>query len=615
MAALESDTAALKERSASTAAMVFLSILPVILIVTCSMLLDLALRREAATINLRCQCQVWMWLAVAMSWMQDNTSIVSLDPGGDIAMEHDTMEALFFVWVHATLSFNLLAVLAERIPSLNTILRGHSANFPQSILSFTKVSVAVQTLQLLSISSWSTVLFSAFRLCNPPSDTMTGTTHPGMVSIECFVITLLVLLLTRWHIHRQQKVVHGWEGNPTIQATTTTTTINAASEPVFGRFFGPVGCIPAYHGTNLVSTTIDLCDETLWYTWDREQTLQWISYQLDKTDRASNASLTNARASSHNEAKDEKRMVLSKLANQQISGDVLDELVDVSKLLLLQIPFGPACRLSRTIARLTNQHPNPNRTLSRNGDANADTGNEVSWLSEHDKEYNSSSGKISREHSKGNTEGIEAPFQRDISRIGKRSDEGYVQRGIPSPSESEELNRLMKEKFGLELPRVHHDRSTKCPSDGGHDIPYRVGHSVPSSQPANHPNSSPNGDDTTSNPLHSVQPDLISQMPPHIQDIARRRPDLIKQLIVQKQRLPKQSVPLKNAVGMTHQSQTFTQGHHPPPTDAPFLSCIREAEYDDQDLDGNDDDETTSLISNDQNLDSEVRYRSIDKTK
>ena len=83
-------------------------------------------------------------------------------------------------------------------------------------------------------------------------------------------------------------------------------------------------------------------DERQWYTWNRIQSIQWIAQQvISKEDQ------------------EEKGMVVSILASHYITGEVLDGLADVSQLVALKVPFGPACRLSNSIVGLIERYPKP----------------------------------------------------------------------------------------------------------------------------------------------------------------------------------------------------------------------------------------------------------------
>ncbi|KAG7351270.1 hypothetical protein IV203_010630 [Nitzschia inconspicua] len=580
----------------SSATLAFLSVLPVIFIVTCSILLDYVLRFEATTI--RCQCQVWMWLAVAMSWMQE--TFTSLDPESDSATFSVTLEAVFHVWAHTTICINVIAIAVERgqcwVPWSKI---GTFPDLRHTTLPSGKMPIKVQVLKILSLSSWMTLLFAAFQLCTMVQEEKL---RHAILSINFFGITTFALIIAMWHVQRQKKIFDESKGNPVVRSVPFN---GEASEGELSRFCGPE---PRCFGVGS-TTAIPLPDETQWYKWNRTQTLQWLSQQVAKMDRESNAPFLFADAASVDERTEAQEIILTKLASHDISGDILDDLADVSKLLLLQIPFGPACRLSRSIASMTKQFHNPNNSAMF---SNATLPNGDSVLEQHDKEYNSSPTENVVVGFDGmkiiNSADMSLQKRRKMSSFVGRSDENAATPDVLTTTENFIESHLPKSYSDLTLPSVNRLDET-LPS--GRQTASTRDNIIDST-----------GEEEVDNkPSFAVPAELLDHMPPHIKEIARRRPELVKKLLLQKQQGSVQSIhsmevsgsnghtrpPRASTMGSTVGSKGF-------PPDSSDLSNIRETEYDGQDIDYSDDDETTGLIQHEQSSERPSHYRSIDET-
>ncbi|KAG7354367.1 hypothetical protein IV203_003723 [Nitzschia inconspicua] len=580
----------------SVATLAFLSVLPVIFIVTCSILLDYVLRFEATTI--RCQCQVWMWLAVAMSWMQE--TFTSLDPESDGTAFSVTLEAVFHVWAHTTICINVIAIVIERGQYWMPLSKvGTYPDLRHTTLPSGKMPIKVQVLKILSLSSWMTLLFAAFQFCTMVQEEKL---RHGSLSIKFFGITTVVLIIAMWHVQRQKKILDELKGNPVVRSVPYN---DEASEGELNRFCGPE---PRCFGVGS-TTAIPLPDETQWYKWNRTQTLQWLSQQLAKMDRESNASFLFTDAASVDERTEAKDMILTKFASHDISGDILDELADVSKLLLLNIPFGPACRLSRSIASLTKQFRNPNNSAMF---SNATLPNGESVLEQHDKEYNSSLSEKAMVGFGGmriiDSADTSLRKLREMSSLEGRLDENAATPHVPTENF----------KGDSHLPKSY--------SDLTHASFNRTNETLPSDRQTastrnNNLDSTSSEEKIDTKPSFAVPTELLDHMPPHIQEIARRRPELVKKLLLQKQQGLVQSIhpmgvsgsnghtrlPRESALGSTMGIKSF-------PPHSSDLSNIRENEYDDQETDFSDDDETTGLIQHEKISETPSQYRSIDKT-
>lgn len=414
-------------------------------------------------------------------------------------------------------------------------------------------------------------------------------------------------------------------------------------------------------------------DERQWYTWNRPQTIQWFAQKL----------------SSHaDSSQEETNAVVELLTPHRITGDVLEGLVDVSQLVVLRVPFGPACRLSDCIVELVEKYPKPRRLngtrggfgnrLSRNSDRENDPnpyGADSNYydaepsnnsLDLHDREYNNNGLRSRRvnEPSMGVTGGL--PLQPDAAphvpggQHPHSQNEPVFQGGM-SEEQHEKLNNVMKERFGLELPKLkgsdfleiqkglskkkanntHHATEPLFNDDmplphpfsttsvGGTIDPattndYANGSIIPLSReseqqppipssPIDNRNGPSVSSSTTSIPEHVLQ-----GMPPEIREIAKRRPDLIETMWKQKQQqiLPQQPrKPLKTQASTALHAATKRDNGLAALPEIAETGRVDDATGDET-YDSDDEDETTSLIHRDNSSINEIpaRYKSIDKS-
>jgi hypothetical protein len=553
----------------------FFSLLPVILIVACSILLDYALRHE--TIGIRCQCQVWMWMAVAMSWMQESKSL--LDPDTDDFVAWNNGDIVFYSWAHATLFLNVLSIVTE---ATNTS-QGPTSRRYLSILSPARAQYSAQILRMLSVSSWSSMLYSACKVSGVSRGKWPQCAYS---SIQLFFAMSLVLCLASWHFKRQEKL-ETWIYTPRMK---TTVLADGATDMGPNRFCHPLSFSSSNNdGMNeSVSPEIGRVDESHWYLWNRRQTLGWLSQQLMEKE----CTLSTLVPQSMDDLKAEHDVIVSKLAVHLVSGDVLEELADVSILILLQIPFGPACRLSKSIGRLVNRYPNPETERSFGGPSVGVMNTMESCLSQHDQEYNSSRFTDTME---------------SFSAVTPPKIHMMAALDVPHATEthsSKDVDRrsdVTNESCGLEMPKVHSDNVKIPESSIGHDPMQQPRHRIPSE-----PVTSDHSSTSISDAAIQIPQRFLDQMPPFIQEIAKRRPELVNQLLAQKQRELRQPAPQKAA--------SDSVGDHPqqgsPTSGVPneMLGVRRAEEADPDDID----DETMSLLQHDANCEDPVRYRSID---
>jgi len=647
-----------------------LSIFPVVLIASSAILLDHSMRYE--TVLHRCQLQVLMWivlsLASSIQWPgpmrsgneNDGTSEISNGNG-------DHLQFVCFVWAQLTVFFNLSSVIVEVTQSRLVAPSRWKKNL-RNVLHF------------LPISSWCSVVVAACSVV--PLYTTTTDSKSSMqidtvwkFSLWTFLGTFLVLWLIRLSSNRRRKISLDMEGMPTTMSTVARTSASYRNNGgILARICGvsPIAGTVDYNSSvySRQNTAHYWLDERQWYTWNRIQTIQWFAQQLSsKVD--------------NDICEGEKDMVIAMLAPHRVTGDVLDYLADVSQLVALRVPFGPACQLSDSIAELVERYPKPRRKNSvrgrvgrvdnrssaiprndtyDNAQNHPESQTSNGWLDLHDHEYNK---EPRSQQTNGRLVGVnnELPLQRPIpSRTfggqHQYQNDPQIQGGI-SEEHHEKLNNVMKERFGLELPKLKatdflavqkglsskanakhetipssndimsqpHPR-TVMSADGSADptvrndfangttvpLPYESRQSLPLPSASTDNRSTPTSLSSSGIPQH-----VLEGMPPGIQDIAKRRPDLIQTIWKQKQQQsPKQP---RNPPHLPPQKElpSSTQQYNRLPT-LSETSRIDSMKGEDQvytsavDYDTDDEDETTSLIHRDNSNQSPTQYKSIHKS-
>jgi len=403
-------------------------------------------------------------------------------------------------------------------------------------------------------------------------------------------------------------------------------------------------------------------DESQWYTWTRIQTIQWFTQQLSMT----NDDDVNCNNNNNNkygggglqrdglvktnvcdpaELEEEQDMIITILTPHRITGNVLD-MLDDSQLVALGLPYGTAAHLSDSIAHLIEKYPTPllhsvNKTRRQRkiGRRNHHSGivyddenpNTSYALDLHDDEYNSlgrsrqqvmkkmrGGGGIShdeeiqmqQQHQRRPVSS--SPHEMDID----HQDQHPQHHQSITPEEGgmtdelhQQLNDVMKERFGLELPKLKADdfyAATQLLS--GKESNRMSSHPLATNMTTNtntdaHGNdyintNQPRSDSSTGGGGGSSPKSLenmLDGMPPHLREIAKRRPDLIEKIFNQKQ------------------GQVIQHNPHATTT----LPMVAEGRGNDDDDDDDDDNgnETTSLIQRDDNNEVPlIRYKSIDKS-
>jgi len=176
-----------------------------------------------------------------------------------------------------------------------------------------------------------------------------------------------------------------------------------------------------------------------------------------------------------------KRYDCSNFGSHRITGNVLDGLADISQLVSLRVPFGPACRLSDSIAELVERYPksgrtngargrigrvinrfsertnNGTRSLYNNDQNHFELRASNEFIDLHDHEYNNElRSRQANEQIKGVNNGL--PPQPPVSSHVPGGQHQYQSESVIQDDMMEEqhekMNNLMKERFGFELPKL-----------------------------------------------------------------------------------------------------------------------------------------------------------------
>ena len=508
--------------------------LPTILTATSSILLDRCLRHDL--IQERFKCQIWMWLVVTLSMYSPHHL-------SEEEEEEPNKNVAFQSWVHLVLCSNMVCI------SSMVVHNNNNYNY--------NIKINNQCSNWLPPATW-LAMISTLVIPTASSSSSSSSSDPMLISIQVFCLSVAFLYMVQWHRKRRRQlfVDHSLLFLPQQQQPYS-------------------------------SSSLPVVEERLWYTWNARQTLQWISTMLIETTTTTptSSSFGDDDDNQQQQQQEECDLVLNLLAPQRIAGDVLDLLTVSSLVHHLKIPYGPACRLAQSISqRLVQLHPKPRQSTSGNNMTTATTtireespspghhqkmamiesslqaaGGEDSWLSKHDQEYNNPNNDgwqdnhsqqqqqqqsinwneyalPSNKHGFNNEDDLEESF-------GQQSQHTKVP--PMDPRHQERLEKVFKERYGLELPKLHTALSavveTKDESaDPTH--PTLAGNNI-----ANQPHQQPTTSSTTMPPNSSflmdpdnsdddIPPAVLAQMPPNVQEIAKRRPDLVKDLLRARQR-------------------------------------------------------------------------------
>lgn len=274
----------------------------------------------------------------------------------------------------------------------------------------------------------------------------------------------------------------------------------------------------------VMSQDMDGFDRSLWYTWKPSTTLRWISQVLESDD-------------------DTDPGVVQQLVSHRIDGKLLDTLT-VSQLLQLQVPYGPACHLHHAIQNeLVRPFPKPREAELGNGMLGSDR-NFVSY-----------SGEM-QVHSGDFLSGFDQEYNSDRPRNFAPKSSGLADRNsfaagaemLSLDAEKEDrVAEIMKERYGLELPRL---RSAEGSTSEQDSVPSKAADVTADESPLQQssmlkkpppsstlPKVAPSaaGMPTPPSAQGEIPEVLLKQMPPNIQDIAKRRPELVRKMILSRQ--------------------------------------------------------------------------------
>lgn len=560
------------------------SVIPVVLLVTSSILLDRVLYYEA--LLQRSQIQVGMWLALflATSITLQMTNVDSIQP-----------QIICLVWAHLTIFSNLLAIFVEGLQK-KCSTRHKALELGFSVLPF---------------SCWCSVIVVASCVL---TNAITNAAVPNIDSlwkwsVLAFGGTLLAVWFLKVFAIRRKAMSHDLQGMPTIVTNTAEDSNPVVGGGILARLCGMTPATSINHTKSRTQANPWL-DERQWYTWSRVQTMKWFAQQLKATD--------------------EPERVLSILHAQSITGEVLDNL-SISQLVALKVPFGPAVLLSNAVAGLVDRTPKPrilNGVLQRTRREPNSASNDC--LDLHDNEYNNQEQQRSPPTMNHQPmEELQQVVPQNPAPIPEQQPIDYSGGGGGmSEEQHEKLNQVMKDRFGLELPKLratdflavqkglNNKNNGRAPN--GPPIPHentaqsQVFHPLDDAPPSSSappslrnnyyantaPTSAPAGPSFTPTAATTGIPQNILQgMPPHLQEIAKRRPDLAETIWKRKQQTQQQR----------QQQQPKSQSSTKRYQDLPALP--EENQFEDE-LDSDNEDETTSLILRDHDP---SRYKSVDK--
>jgi hypothetical protein len=420
--------------------------------------------------------------------------------------------------------------------------------------------------RLLAPSAWITMTIT-LALPN-------GASSDASESMGVYLLSFAVLWASQWHMQRKKRIGQTLQGIPSTRSD------------VCMQRFGLKAAPP---------------DEREWINWRQSQVLQWMSATLDDEDA---------------------NIVTSVLAPERIPGSILETL-SVQQLLQLNVPYGPACLLSRHIERLVRTHP-PQRTTTsgvyvsssprasaipagryeRASVPNLDEEESIpepllDWLTLHDQQYNHPK---SDHASRPNTFPIKSYHADPVT-------ESFTFEGSEQQRRMEDM---MMERYGLELPKLRTPNEMQA-SPAKDEYPPAATFNyarAPASAPVAPPAKDPLAPVpiTKEDVMAAIPPLIFNQMPPHIQEIAKRNPDLVQQLMgatEQETIPPPDSAVASNKLAWNNAHQpTWRQGQ------PKSILEVDEEEEGDQEEDyfiNDNDDERTNLIQRT----SASKYRSI----
>ncbi len=391
--------------------------------------------------------------------------------------DNEGIDGAFQTWLHAVVFCNVVSIFAESRRVANPCSLGNQ-----------KEQVLVDS---LPHSAWISMMSCWIPIPIP----YLNVEEVIPKTCQVFVVSLAVSWVLQWHRHRKARIAD--------------------------RVQGILGSIPSTHDF-FPSQRIDL-DLSHWFEWHVAQTWTWISNELV-------ADLSY-----------DTQSVLRLLAPHQLNGKALDTLTIQHLVGILNVPYGPAVQLSHAIDTLKQRYPKPQyESTSMETSFSPRVRSEPDWLTLHDQQY------------------YMRPSSHFSSDVSDQRLLSHLDLPAMDPGQEKRLASLMSERYGLHLPTIrtlerHQDESMilkppvpntdgqlftnpSVPTIGESSLLWsdaqRTSHSLKSGDP-----DSRSQDELIdhSPAVHSQIPSAVfEQMPPKIREIAERRPNLVKQLLILK---------------------------------------------------------------------------------
>lgn len=468
--------------------------LPAILIVTSSLLIDRSLRKDL--IEERVRCQIWLWFCVILS-LRSHPNTIRINNDKDDIIHISKEDLICETWMHLIIVSNLasIGVLAISGP-LERIKKSNMGSWWFSFAAWTAMM--------------SSCLFAPLGYAEGTQDSSIA-----MLSLQVYVISLCILAMIHWHKRRREKMEQEMRK-----------IMNYG-----GRSNNPSSSSFA------ISQDLDGFDRSKWYTWKASTTLKWISHVLDDDDDVDHG-------------------VLQQLASHRIDGSLLDTL-SISQLLQLQVPYGPACHLDQAIqTELVRPFPKPRgaddmrNNASFRGGTTTPAAAQSDFLSGFDQEYNNSDRP--RNLASNSSNSSNSNKETTSSGLADRNSFASGPEMLSlDPNQEDRIQDVMKERYGLELPRLRTEGASTEPDSSTSQSSSVTDGEHPLQQTAPTEKKSPPSALPTPEavPIAAAMPNLesavvaggeipeviLKQMPANIREIAKRRPDVVRQLLFSKQ--------------------------------------------------------------------------------
>jgi hypothetical protein len=531
----------------------------------------------------------------------------------------------------------------------NNIMTQPASAFSSNKSTKTTTLAYEQLSTLLAPSAWVALLAATLMIqWTPPSSDSTTTTlqatttastmQPNndetvVASLWVFGISFMVFWMMQWQERRKRRLEQEWQGMPVSTTTATQDPFSYVTAAAPITTYNNNNNNNNNHHTTIQpsSTLFRPDDEQVWYTWSPSQVLQWMSWIL-KQQQQQQQQGTTIHKDDTNETDDDdddddpdedspQELLVSRLQPHYISGRVLDTLT-LQELRSLDVPYGPACCLALEIQRLRHTHPKPTKNSTTQmtppplsfawdptgrGTPSFSTSATpaADWLTLHDQKYNNNTSTTSSKTNNGTHPRPLTKGDGRGTRITSTTGDLNHQRDVFSTSDNsavldddvvhERMQSIMKERYGLELPKLkssdlvaavlygHKDNNINNPNDDAiNDIIDTSTTAVPpisdtttpmishvDTQPLQQESSSPTEQGGVGIP---VPEGIWNSMPPHIQEVAKRNPHVVQKLLAYQQ------LQLQQQQQQQQRRQPQAQGAGRYTTDDTFMATIHESD-------------------------------------